>query len=413
MSSLRLLLGLALADARHESLLTGCAILSLAAMLTPLLVLFGVRHGIVDTLQERLHSDPRTVELIPQGSRAYSPEWLKTLAERPETAFVVPQTRTIAAVIRLRPAEDKTQTRPIDASLIATAPGDPLLRRSNTPDLPADALDALVLSEPAAQKLQAAPGDVLTGVVDRRRDGRDESARLSLRVTGILPLEYQSKDAAYVSLSLLSLLENYRDGFAAPALGFAGNDPSGQPDAAHRPYPTFRLYAKDLDAVEPLRQYLLTQGLETMTRAEEIEQVRSLNRAFTLVFALIAGAAFFGFLGAASGNALASVRRKGRSFGLLRLRGFSRRQTALFPVVQSLLVGILGTALACGFYTATAYGIDSLFAARFAAGGAVCSLLAGHFAAAFGLTSLFSVLASLAAAGACSRIQPSEVIRDV
>ncbi len=409
---LRRIVSLALADARHESLLTACAVLSLAAMLTPLLVLFGVRHGIVDTLQERLRSDPRTVELIPQGSRAYSPEWFAELAARPETAFVLPQTRSIAAVIRLRPPKPEAG-RPADVSLIATAPGDPLLVRSETPMPPAGDLAGLVLSAPAAEKLAAKPGDTLEGIIDRRRDGREESARLSLRIVGVLPLEYQSKDAAYLSLPLLSLLEEYRDGFAVPDLGITGNDPAGRLGVSERPYPTFRLYAKELDAVEPLRQYLLSKGVEAMTKADEIEQVHSLNRAFTLVFALIAGAAFFGFLGAASGNALASVRRKGRSFGLLRLRGFSRRGLTLFPVVQSLLVGMLGTALAAGFYAATAYGIDALFASRFAAGGAVCVLLPEHFAAAFGLTACFSVLASLAAAGACARIEPSEVIRDV
>ena len=48
-----------------------------------------------------------------------------------------------------------------------------------------------------------------------------------------------------------------------------------------------------------------------------------------------------------------------------------------------------------------------------ATGGAVCVLLPEHFAAAFGLTACFSVLASLAAAGTCAKIEPSEVIRDV
>ena len=412
---LRRMVSLALADARHESLLTACAVLSLAAMLTPLLVLFGVRHGIVNTLQERLRSDPRTVELIPQGSRAYAPEWFTELAARPESAFVLPQTRSIAAVIRLRPVQGALEGagRSVDVSLIATAPGDPLLARSGTPTPAADDLAGLALSASAAQKLNLKPGDALEGVIDRRRDGKDESGLLKLSIVGVLPLEFQSKDAAYVSLPLLSMLEEYRDGFAVPALDLPGNDPADRPGLQDRPYPTFRLYAKDLESVEPLRQYLLSKGVESMTKAEEIEQVHSLNRAFTLVFALIAGAAFFGFLGAASGNALASVRRKSRSFGLLRLRGFSRRALMLFPVVQSLLVGVLGTALAAGFYAATAYGIDALFASRFAAGGAVCVLLPEHFAAAFGLTACFSVLASLAAAGTCAKIEPSEVIRDV
>ena len=49
---------LSLRDYLHERLLSACAVLGLAAVLAPLLILFGVKFGVVETLTERLRSDP-------------------------------------------------------------------------------------------------------------------------------------------------------------------------------------------------------------------------------------------------------------------------------------------------------------------------------------------------------------------
>ncbi|MBE1043371.1 ABC transporter permease, partial [Escherichia coli] len=49
-----MLLSLAWADYRGEARLSLCAIFALAAVITPLLVLFGLKYGLVSTLTERL-----------------------------------------------------------------------------------------------------------------------------------------------------------------------------------------------------------------------------------------------------------------------------------------------------------------------------------------------------------------------
>ena len=59
---------LALRDYWHERLLSACAILGLAAVLAPLLVLLGVHHGIITAMTDRLKNDPRTLEITPVGS---------------------------------------------------------------------------------------------------------------------------------------------------------------------------------------------------------------------------------------------------------------------------------------------------------------------------------------------------------
>jgi putative ABC transport system permease protein len=49
---------LATAHLLHEWVLTLCLVLALAAVLAPLLVLFGLKHGTIHTLRERLVEDP-------------------------------------------------------------------------------------------------------------------------------------------------------------------------------------------------------------------------------------------------------------------------------------------------------------------------------------------------------------------
>ena len=50
----RVMCRLACRDYLREALLSACAVLGLAAVLTPLLVLYGVKFGVVQTLTDRL-----------------------------------------------------------------------------------------------------------------------------------------------------------------------------------------------------------------------------------------------------------------------------------------------------------------------------------------------------------------------
>jgi putative ABC transport system permease protein len=58
MHRLKTIIRLSLYDYVHERLLTICAVMGLAAILAPLLVLFGVKSGIINTMVDRLVKDP-------------------------------------------------------------------------------------------------------------------------------------------------------------------------------------------------------------------------------------------------------------------------------------------------------------------------------------------------------------------
>ena len=397
---------LALRDFFHDRLMSLCSVLSLASILAPLLILAGVRSGVIGALQERLLRDPSILTVLPEGSRGgYALEWIEALRQRPDVAFVIPRTRDIAAVMPLEHrGADGMRRAPADME--PTAPGDPLLARYGAPT-PAE--DQAVLSATAARKLGVAAGDRIEGRLGRRRAaGGLESVVVPLTVAAVLPLEAESRDVAFVTLPLLEDAEAYRDGLAAPRRGFPGDPPGDGP----RRYAGFRLYARDLGSVAGLRDALVAQGVEVITRAREIEAVRTLDRSLTLIFALIAVSAGAGFVASSTSSVLAAVRRKDKHLAMIRLLGFSGAAIRMFPVIQSLLTAALGSLLAGAIYAVIAASIDTLFSDALS-GQAVCRLPPGQLASACGIVMSLSLLSSIQASLRAARIEPSTVLREL
>lgn len=162
-----------------------------------------------------------------------------------------------------------------------------------------------------------------------------------------------------------------------------------------------------------LREAFAAQKLDVYTHAEEIEQVTALARALNLIFALICAATAIGFLASTASSVLAGIKRKERILGLLRLHGFTTGKLMLFPLVQSLLTALAGTALASGVYGVAAFAINKLFSASVTGMEQVCLLLPEHFVLAFAAVSGLALLAALAPALRAARVEPSEVIREI
>ena len=120
---------LSLRDYLHERLLSACAVLGLAAVLAPLLILFGVKFGVVETLTERLHSDPATLEISPVGSGHFSAADMDRWRDDGRVAFVMPRTRTLAVTVELLPERGT----PLHVSMEPTGHEDPLLARHALP----------------------------------------------------------------------------------------------------------------------------------------------------------------------------------------------------------------------------------------------------------------------------------------
>lgn len=594
---------LAAADYRRERLLSLCSILGLASVLAPLLVLYGVKFGVVTTMVSRMRSDPLTLELSPVSSGHFTPDFFTSLRQEPGVAFVLPRTRSIAATMQLSNTDGNGTRSTVVCSMEPTAAGDPLLARygceapaiafqegkQTSPDsetkpatdeetrsslmerlgaailpeahaqpaeetqktpaaqknpdaakhvplrdagaqkheapagtkagstrvnhavpdgknhspgqnrakaTPEDAplpaisplvlprenqrpaagpdsqasarektgamegtqapaadadtpapeakkashglmprgsagkktatltgglgendatlrLSGVVLSEEAAARLHVKKGDTIIGRVERANRGKVSAARVKLVVTGVLPLAAQQKAMAYIPLPLLEATEDFRDGRAVPELG-TENGWTGEPrPEGDRVYPGFRLYVKDLGDVLNLRACLAAKGVDTYTHAEEIAQIESLEKALNAVFLAICAAAALGFFASTASSAMASVKRKERTLGLLGLTGFSTGSLMLFPLVQVELTAFFGTLIASGAYLGFSWLINHLFASSLQGLESVCLLLPRHFGMALACAMGLSFLAAFGPALKSTRIQPSEVIRDV
>jgi putative ABC transport system permease protein len=327
------------------------------------------------------------------------------MAARPDVAFLVPNTRRIAASLSALRNPDKGDYLSA-LQMIPTAPGDPLL----VPNVGIPiGTGQLVLSGPAARKLDARVGDILEARIDRRRKDQDEGVAWHVEVTGIAPDSATQEEAVFVPLALLVATEDYRDGVAVRELGWDGAEPRGGP----REYARFRLYAKSIYEVAGLHEALTAEGIEVRTQVAEIEGMQSLDRNLGRVFWLIAVIGILGFLASLAANLLANVERKRRELSVVRLIGFPTRSIVLFPVAQSVLIGVIGALCAAAVYFPVATVLNTWFAHSLGAGEYICRLLPSHLLVALGGTLACAGLSAAWAGYRAARIEPAEGLRDV
>ncbi len=395
-------LRLASRDYTHEWQMSGCFVLALAAVLGPMLVLFGLKFGVVGGMLDQLIQNPENREIRPISSGRFDQAWFENLRGREDVAFLVPRTRSIAATIELN---SEKSGRIVRSELIPSGIGDPLLPADGP--LP-DSINRIVLSQTAAEKLQVEPGDRIDGSVSRRYAGTKERDHIELTVAGIAPAAAFGRDGAFADVRLVEALEDYRDGHAVPALGW-----SGAKQEKARSYPGFRLYASSIHAVSELKDHLSAQGIDVRTKAADIELVMRMDRNLSGIYWAIAIIGLIGFSLSLGANLWANVDRKRKELSVLRLVGFRTGDIVWFPVTQAFYTGILGWALAVGIYFGAAAAINNMLADQLASGQQVCLLLPQHFAMALGLTVGAAVFAAALAGFRSARIEPSDGLREI
>lgn len=394
-----LLVRLAARDYRHEWLMSTCFVLALSAALVPLLVLFGLKYGIISKLLDPIREDPRYREIVPSGSGNFTPAWFAQMAQRPDVAFIVPKTRSIAATIKTR-VTDSEVGRIIDTELIPTSAGDPLFGQ----DMPVPVgLGQVILSSAAATKLGASAGSRIDGILTRQLNDEQQTVIHPMNVIGVANPGAFNRDGLFVSTDFLTAVEDFRDGRAVSAFAVDG---APRPDAS-RDFAGFRLYARSINDVNDLSSELLAQQIDVRTKAADIELVRAMDRNLSIVYWIIAIIVISGFCLSFGTSLWANVNRKAREFSLLRLIGFSAQGIVWFPLIQALLTGVLGWLLACLVYLLIQVSLNSLFLDNLGAGQAVCKLHAGHLLLALLLTLLAALLAATVGGARVARMELS------
>jgi putative ABC transport system permease protein len=398
----RQVLSLASKDYFHEWQISVCFVLALAAVLGPMLVLFGLKFGIVGSMIDELVENPVKREIRPVGSGHYDRAWIEKLRLRDDVNFIVPRIRSIASVLSV---SSEQAGRILQFEVIPSAKGDPLLDA----DLKAPSgLDKIVLSASAAKKLQVSAGSHIEGSLLRQHQGRKERVALDLEVVAVAPATAFSRDGVFVSVMLVEALEDFRDGHAVPALGWRGAD-----TVQDRSYTGFRLYAKSIYDVAALRDSFERSGIEVRTQAADIESVRRMDTTLSAIYWAIALIGLGGFSLSLGASLWANVDRKRKELSVLRLVGFRSGEIILFPVLQGLYTAVFGWALACGIYYVAAWSINFMLAPQLETAQKICRLLPEHYLIALAITSGASVLAAILAGMRAAGIEPSEGLREI
>jgi len=218
-----MIIRLAVKDLVHDWLLSTCLILAIASIIAPLLILFGLKAGTIQTMRGRLVEDPKNREIRPVTAHSFSRSWFDEVRKNhPEVGFVIPMTRQISTtVIGVGPKGRKTQL-----TLLATGDGDPLLLDNGTV-VPGEG--ECVLTSSAAESLGAGTGDSLSLTATRIVHGRRDRGTLTVRIRGILDPRASGLKAVFVRLDVLEAVEDFKDGRAVPAYGWKGELPEAYP----------------------------------------------------------------------------------------------------------------------------------------------------------------------------------------
>jgi putative ABC transport system permease protein len=403
MSQLNNILRLSFRDYSHEWRMSGCFVFALASVLAPMMILFGLKFGIVSSMVSGLVENPVNREIRPIGSGQYSGQWIEQYRGRKEVEFIIPKTRALAATIQLK---SDTARHILSTEMMATAKGDPLL--TGLDNIPSGYLE-VILSKAAAQKLKVEKGHEIDASLARQFRGKRERVHLTLTVIGIADVTVSSRNIAFVNLDLLLATEQFKDGREVPELEWIG-DRNGLDE---RKYPSFRLYAKSIYDVGNLVADLEKQGTRVTANTTEIQTVQSIDDNLSVIFWIIACVGAVGFAFSLGASLWANVDRKKKDLSILRLLGFKTSRIILFPVVQSCLTGLLGWLLAVLIYLVFEQLINRFLGPRLNLDQTLCFLLPEHFFWALGLTMTTAILAAILGGVRAAGIEPSDGLRDI
>lgn len=395
---------LAWADLRFDWRISFCMVAAMVAVVAPLLLLFGLKHGVVTQLQQALLHDPRNLEVKMLSSGSFDQAWLDRLRQMSGVAYAVGMTRSLNTQADLRLDRRRFLE---NVEVLASAQGDPLLQTQARDLSPQE----IILTQEAARRLNWQAGELVHIRVDRRLDGQREQGDKAMTVVDVLAEHRYSRPAVFVAPETLLALEYARDGFQVPDFALF----SGNPLAADMPvlYARARVYASTIDQVGAVAKGLEQQGIPVASRYADIENVRAINRVLSLIFGVIALTAMVGCAASLGGAFLANVDRKRKDLAVLRLLGIDSGGVIRYVLIQALVLSLIAYALGLGLYGLGSALFNQLLVGDGLQTDFVCRITPAH--ALYALLMVASLACVVAAIGAwrAVRVQPAESLREM
>jgi putative ABC transport system permease protein len=157
-----LLWRLALKDLAYDWRPSAALMLAIVSVSAPLLLLFGLKTGMVTTMRDILVNDPRNMEIIIFENTQLPLAWFDRLRSGTDhIRFLIPRTRTLNTMVDLRgPTEDTVKS----VEILPTAVDDPLIPKGlQPPVVPTDVL----VTQAVAARLGVDRGDRVFALMKR------------------------------------------------------------------------------------------------------------------------------------------------------------------------------------------------------------------------------------------------------
>lgn len=394
-----MLFSLALRDLIYERLLSLCVVAALCAVITPLLILFSLRYGVLDALYQRLSSDPGVLEISLGTNVRLSDSDIAALAARPDVGFVVPRTRSLSLTVSVK-GRDRVVQR---VETLPSALNDPLLVAAGLNIELGDY--ETVISRQLQEALRTAPGEDIAVVVPRTAGGRQQTAVVRFTVRGVLPGALLPRPALLVNVPVTCYMEDYRDGYEPPVFS-----DGAQPGRTRAFYPKVRIYARSMEDVPALSAHL-GQLTTVYDHSAQIAGLRRITSVLDFLFAGIALPSVIGGTIAFCGLIVSLINRKQRSYALLRLAGLKLRSLYLIVLIEGALMAMSAFVISVVLYAVVAYFFNAHFAPHVQELAAVSKLSALHLGTALAATLLLTGLTAVGCAWALLRVPLQRALR--
>lgn len=172
-----MLLKLALKDLFFDRLISSCQVAAIASILAPLLLLFSLRYGIVNELENKLLQDPTVLSLTLDSSAQLDSAFFDKLIQDPDVGFVIPEVSALSALVNLH-----FGNRVERVAVMATAPSDPIVVNSNI-SLESKSSTAVESQSSAAHTNNVTQSDEAVSTKSTSQIDSQESATSSLKQT--------------------------------------------------------------------------------------------------------------------------------------------------------------------------------------------------------------------------------------
>jgi lipoprotein-releasing system permease protein len=289
-----------------------------------------------------------------------------------------------------------------DVNIRTSSPGDPALGRNAS----APSRKDVVFSARMAKTLEVAAGDKVAIILRRQpSNGAVETFRLGLNVTAVLDEPVWTEKNGFLDPQTAHDIADWLEFSLSDATQIGVRAPTGR-----ERWQSLRVYAPNVRLAPTLRDRLAQAGFDAQVRSDQVDRLVTtedgLNKLFLILLAMTACSfAVTMFL-----LQWQSVERKKRDIALLVAVGFRRSEVVLFPMIQSLALGLAGVVFAILLALALGQTLQSILAAQFSLGGVVSPPI-WHFAIAGGASLCVSLAASALAARTIGGLNILDLLR--